>query len=358
MTAEQRSTTYLERWLWCVYGMVCLMILVGGTTRLTGSGLSMVEWRPLMGTLPPMSDAEWTRVFDIYKDSPQYQTVNQWMTMADFKPIFFWEYLHRLLGRLIGLVFFVPMAVLWLRGHLVGKSRIRALIALILGGCQGLLGWYMVKSGLVDIPAVSHYRLAAHLSLAFFLGAYVLWWILDLRSTPNDAGHRRTDCYVFLGLLCLQIVYGAFMAGTRAGYMYQSFPLLNGSLIPQGAWIDVVGWINLSDNRELINVIHRWLSIALAGLGFSIVLRRLRWANLSRHLKIAAYTFLGALLLQVGLGILTAAMHIPVSLGAAHQLLAFGLLSASLWLHHAHMRHPVDVNGTPPLGSTIDATTP
>ena len=168
--------------------MVCLMVLVGGTTRLTGSGLSMVEWRPLMGTLPPLSDAEWVRVFDIYKESPQYQSVNQWMNMADFKQIFFWEYVHRLLGRLIGLVFFLPMLFLWLKGYLVGKQRLRAMVALILGGAQGLLGWYMVRSGLVDIPAVSHYRLAAHLSLAFFLGIYVLWWILDLRSTRTPTG--------------------------------------------------------------------------------------------------------------------------------------------------------------------------
>ena len=170
------------------------MILVGGTTRLTGSGLSMVEWRPLMGTLPPLTDAEWSRVFEIYQASPQYQTVNQWMTMSDFKQIFFWEYLHRLFGRLIGLVYFLPMLFLWFKKHLIGKQRVRAVVAFFLGGGQGVLGWYMVKSGLVDIPAVSHYRLAAHLSLAFFLGAYVMWWILDLRSARIGRTINRIDC--------------------------------------------------------------------------------------------------------------------------------------------------------------------
>ena len=319
--------------------MVCLMVLVGGTTRLTGSGLSMVEWRPLMGTLPPLSDAEWVRVFDIYKESPQYQSVNQWMNMADFKQIFFWEYVHRLLGRVIGLVFFLPMLFLWLKGYLVGKQRLRAMVALILGGAQGLLGWYMVKSGLVDIPAVSHYRLAAHLSLAFFLGIYVLWWILDLRSTRTPTGISRRGCYAFLVLLGLQIVYGAFVAGTRAGYMYQTFPLLNGVLLPDGAWVDPLGLFNLSDNRELLNVIHRWLAVVLTAVGLYVAFKR-RSTALPQHIRRAAMVFGWVLALQVGLGILTAMTHIPTALGAAHQLLAFALLSVTVWLTHAHTRTP------------------
>ena len=300
-----------------------------------------------MGILPPLTDGEWARVFEIYQASPQYQTVNQWMQLTDFKYIFFWEYLHRVLGRVIGLVFFVPMVVLWFKGYLKGKQRGRALIALTLGGCQGLIGWYMAKSGLVDIPAVSHYRLAAHLSMAFFLGSYILWWILDIRSSRQESRHPRGDCNIFLTLLLVQIVYGAFMAGTRAGYMYQTFPLLNGVVVPHGSWVEALGLLNLTDNRELINVIHRWLSLVLAALGVAIVLRRLRWGAAPKHLKRAAILFLGLLTTQVVLGILAAAMHIPIALGAAHQLVAFGLLSVGLWLHHAHSSQPRDVT-TPP----------
>ena len=338
ISSMKQSQSYVERWLWVVYGMVCLMIVVGGTTRLTGSGLSMVEWRPLMGTLPPLGDEEWRRVFEMYQASPQYLTVNAWMSMSDFKVIFFWEYIHRLIGRLIGLVFFVPMAVLWLKGHLKGNHRWRALIALGLGGLQGLLGWYMVKSGLVDIPAVSHYRLAAHLSLAFFLGAFVLWWILDLRAASStDSSCKpqpRRLSGLFIGLLVVQIVYGAFVAGTRAGYMYTSFPLLNGSLIPQGAWLVPFGVHNLIENRELLNVIHRLLALGLGVLGAWVTIPIIKHAQTDRIRIRAAQVLLTVLTIQILLGILTVTLHVPVILGALHQITAFLLLSAALWLHH------------------------
>lgn len=331
----------VERWLWVVYGMVCLMIIVGGTTRLTGSGLSMVEWRPLMGTLPPMSQAEWARVFEMYQASPQYLSVNSWMNLTDFKVIFFWEYLHRLIGRLIGLVFFIPMLVLWLKGHLLGSNRWRAVVALCLGGCQGLLGWYMVKSGLVDIPAVSHYRLAAHLSLAFFLGSFVLWWILDLKTQPLNAPRGRWLSGIFLSLLAIQIVYGAFVAGTRAGYMYSSFPLLNGALFPAGAWLDAFGLHNLIDNRELLNVIHRWLAVCLGIFGTWIAIMHLKSTSALPTQRIAAWSMLTCLIAQVVLGVLTVMFNVPVFLGTVHQITAFFLLSSALWLHHSHRREPV-----------------
>ena len=341
-TSIQSSKLYVERWLWVVYGMVCLMIVVGGTTRLTGSGLSMVEWRPLMGTLPPLGDKEWRRVFEMYQASPQYLTVNAWMSIADFKVIFFWEYIHRLIGRLIGLVFFLPMVVLWLRGHLNGGDRWRALTALCLGGLQGLLGWYMVKSGLVDIPAVSHFRLAAHLSLAFFLGAFVLWWIFDLRATPltesTTRPPRRVLSGFFIALLVVQIVYGAFVAGTRAGYMYTSFPLLNGTLIPQGAWLSPFGLHNLIENRELLNVIHRIMAMVLFGMGAWLTIPLIKRNHRHQVRMRAAQVLLGVLIFQILLGILTVLLHIPVILGALHQITAFLLLSAALWLHHSSRR--------------------
>lgn len=335
ITSTKKSQYYIERWLWVVYGMICLMIVVGGTTRLTGSGLSMVEWRPLMGTLPPLGDAEWRRVFKMYQASPQYLTVNAWMDMSDFKVIFFWEYVHRLIGRLIGLVFFVPMVTLWFKGHLKGSNRWRALAALCLGGFQGLLGWYMVKSGLVDMPAVSHYRLAAHLSLAFFLGAFVLWWILDLRTESRHQPKRGRLTGIFIVILAIQIIYGAFVAGTRSGYMYTSFPLLNGSLIPKGAWLTSLGMHNLIDNRELLNVIHRWMGITLGLLGSFITIPMLRQSDGLRTRSHAAQVMLGVLVFQIILGVLTVTFHVPVALGALHQITAFLLLSSALWLYHS-----------------------
>ena len=258
----------VTQWLWSVYGMIFCMVVIGGVTRLTGSGLSMVEWRPLMGSLPPLSEAEWLRVFDLYKVSPQYQEVNHWMTLTDFKSIFFWEYLHRLFGRLIGLVFFIPWLYFTLKGHLTGSLRLRAFVALILGGSQGLLGWYMVKSGLVDQPEVSHFRLAAHLSLAFVCGMWVFSLILTLTRPSLKKWQADRELYGFLALLILQIVYGAFMAGTRAGYLYQTFPDLNGSWIAPQWGMMSPWWKDLTSNPDSIHFIHRtlaWLVVLWGG---------------------------------------------------------------------------------------------
>ena len=324
----------VERWLWIVYGMISCMIIVGGVTRLTGSGLSMVEWRPLMGALPPLSDAEWGRVFDLYKLSPQYQEVNHWMLLDDFKRIFFWEYLHRLLGRLIGLAFGLPWLYFTLKGALKGVWRWRALAALFLGGAQGLLGWYMVKSGLVDRPEVSHFRLAAHLSLAFVCGAWVLSMLIDLRDQarplppPSPSPARRPLLISFIPLLALQIVYGAFMAGKRAGYLYSTFPTMN------GAWVgpsvgQLTPWHNDAlNNPDTIHTLHRLLAWVVVILGVLV------WRALSRAggaLQRPATLFIWALALQLTLGALTVLSGMNHALAAAHQGGAFLLLSATLW---------------------------
>ncbi|MEZ4463423.1 MAG: COX15/CtaA family protein [bacterium] len=199
-SSPERADRAVRAWLWVVWGMILTMVVVGGITRLTGSGLSMVEWRPLMGALPPLSEAEWLAVFEQYKQSPQYQQVNHWMTLGDFERIFFWEYFHRLLGRLIGVVVLVPGLWFLVRRRLRGKRAVQVLLAFVFGGLQGLLGWYMVKSGLVDVPAVSHYRLAAHLSLAFFVGCWILWILMGLRApavrtpAPRVARGRWSSC--------------------------------------------------------------------------------------------------------------------------------------------------------------------
>ncbi|MBM4293265.1 MAG: heme A synthase [Deltaproteobacteria bacterium] len=328
----------LERWLWTVYAMIFCMIIVGGVTRLTGSGLSMVEWRPLMDALPPLSDAEWTRVFDLYKRSPQYLQVNHWMELDDFKRIFFWEYIHRLLGRLIGLAFGLPWLYFSLKGALRGAWRWRALAALALGGAQGLLGWYMVKSGLVDRPEVSHLRLAAHLSLAFLCGAWVLSMLIDLRegARPHPAAHRplrpspalRPLLIGFAPLLALQIAYGAFMAGTRAGYLYSTFPTMNGAWVGPAVGQLAPWYHDALHNPDTIHTVHRLLAwVVLAwGLALSAAL-----ARASDALRAPARALAAALALQFTLGALTVLSGMNHAIAAAHQGGAFLLLSVALW---------------------------
>ena len=328
-------------WLLAVYGMIAAMVLIGGVTRLTGSGLSMVTWRPLMGALPPLGEADWQAVFEQYQQFPQYQRVNDWMTLADFKRIFFWEYLHRLFGRLIGVVFFIPWLWLILRKRLRGRWAARSFIAFVLGGLQGVLGWYMVKSGLVDIPAVSHFRLAAHLGLAFFVGGYVWWMLLDLRPGEGSrtAPFGRRWGWAFLGLLVLQIVYGAFVAGTRAGFMYQTFPDMNGVMVPAD-WLSLEpAWRNFVANHDTINFVHRSLGWVVGFTGLALGVVSARRAETARQ-RLTAYAVAGCVLLQFALGVAAVVMAIPTALGAAHQLGAFVLLSAALAWLHAHRPPP------------------
>jgi cytochrome c oxidase assembly protein subunit 15 len=314
--------------------MIFAMVLLGGITRLTGSGLSMVEWHPLMGLLPPMGEAEWLRVFDLYKESPQYELINLGMTLDDFKQIFFWEYLHRLFGRMIGVAFFVPWVGFLLTRRLRGALARRTAYAFLLGGLQGLLGWFMVTSGLVDRPSVSHLRLASHLLLAFVVAHYILWTIFTIQvkrsPEPGPRGLRR-GVWALNGLLCLQIVYGAFMAGTHAGLVSPTFPRMNGEWFPaallesesiqSALFADVVG----------IHFIHRvlaWLLVFAVTAIVVVTLRRVR----DRGCRRAAYLLLGAVFLQFALGVLTILNHVPLPLAVAHQAGGFLLLSASVHL--------------------------
>jgi len=323
--------------------MIMSMVVVGGITRLSGSGLSMVEWRPLMGTLPPLSAEEWSRVFELYQASPQYQEVNAWMGLDDFKRIFFWEYLHRLLGRLIGLVFFLPWAYFSLTKALRGSWRWRAFVALLLGGAQGLMGWYMVKSGLVDRPEVSHFRLAAHLSLAFLCGMWVLSMLLDLRASRRQdkpqlsevaEGARPALWWIFPPLLLCQIVYGAFMAGKRAGYLYSTFPDMNGYLI--GPSVGSLGTVfeDLIYNPDTIHTLHRLLGWCVLFVGGYISHKGARALGLRSQARLFAL----ALALQFALGALTVVTGMNHALAVTHQWGSFILLSATLWLYQSELR--------------------
>jgi cytochrome c oxidase assembly protein subunit 15 len=334
--ANSGASRPVRAWLWTIWAMVLAMVLVGGITRLSGSGLSMVEWRPLMGVLPPTSDAQWLEVFDKYKASPQYQQVNHWMQLEDFKRIFFWEYVHRLLGRLLGAVVFVPWVFFVLRGALSRRLALRTALAFLLGGAQGLMGWYMVMSGLAQRPEVSHFRLAAHLTLAFAVGQWVLWIVLD-EATPRRAdggarrGHRRA-VVAFIALIVLQSIYGAFMAGTRAGFAYGTFPDMHGHFLP-GPFFSGSLLEDALHSPSAIHYIHRllgWLCFFF-GLGLWAYLRK---AEPSAGVRRGAGLVALLVFAQLNLGALTVVTRVQLGWAVAHQGLAYLLLSASVSLLH------------------------
>lgn len=335
----------VRHWLWFMWGTVFAMVIIGGTTRLTGSGLSMVEWRPLMGVLPPLTEGEWLDVFAKYQQSPQYQQVNSWMTLADFKTIFFWEYLHRLFGRLIGLFFLIPFVFFAVRRKLTGPIARRVGVAFILGGLQGLLGWYMVKSGLVDRPEVSHFRLAAHLSLAFFVGMYLVWAAWDLAPRDTVSSQARPVgrwTWAWTGLLGVQIVWGAFMAGKRAGHLSPTFPDMNGEFIPAAAFAgDSAWWSDLVENPWAIHWLHRSLAWLVLLGGFALVWHMWRRAPGNGPIRNTAKALVAMLVLQFALGIVTVVAHVPVWAGVMHQAGAYLLLTVAvraIWLSRARVR--------------------
>src|SRR5262245_34656268 len=334
MTLSERRA--VGAWLIALWLLVLLMVTVGGITRLTGSGLSIVEWAPVRGTLPPLSEQAWNDAFEAYRESPQFQQQNHWMQLGDFKRIFFWEYAHRLLGRLIGAAFLVPWLYFAIRGALRGAWLWRTLSLLVLGGLQGALGWYMVKSGLVNEPRVSHYRLAAHLSLAVGVGCWILWQALDL-ARPRDPrcalpGRERWLALASLPLLALQIVYGAFMAGTRAGYVAATFPDMNGHYAPR--WFFTGGSLgrDLFENPLSIHYLHRALGFAVLAytIAACVALRRQ-----GAEVRAACYGLLFAVLGQLGLGALTVILSVPIPVAVAHQAGAYIVCAAAIVLCHA-----------------------
>lgn len=322
-------------WLLICCALVAAIIIIGGATRLTGSGLSIVVWEPIMGIIPPLSEQAWLEAFDQYRQFPEYQEINRGMTLAEFQFIFWWEYWHRVVGRLIGLVFFVGFAYFLLTRQLDRPLTWKLAGLLALGGLQGGMGWYMVTSGLVDVPHVSHYRLTAHLGLALLIYGLMLWLALSLlrptaaTGTDAHAGLRRAGWWL-LGLLTITIVYGAFVAGTRAGFFYNTFPLMNGQWIPDGLWMLEPWAANWTNNQITIQFVHRWLAIStfLAVLGYWFVAR----GRLSGGASWALHALLAAAVLQVLLGVFTLLLQVPITLGVAHQSGAVVLLTALLVL--------------------------
>jgi cytochrome c oxidase assembly protein subunit 15 len=334
ITREQNRKVAM--WLLLCCGLVFGMVILGGVTRLTGSGLSMADWRPLMGWLPPMSEAEWQRVFELYQQTPQYQKVNSHMDLLAFEGIFWLEYLHRLLGRTIGVVFAVPLIYFFVKGYIKTAEWPKYLLMFVLGGMQGVLGWYMVKSGLVDDPHVSQYRLTAHLVAAFLIFAYMLWVAMSLLfpSAPSRRHPWFGRSLALTGLLSITIVSGGFVAGLKAGKIYNTFPLMGDSWLPPGTMALQPFWRNFFDNTTTVQLDHRILAITtlLAVIVFWLAARK---ADLPARTRPAVNALLHTAVLQVALGITTLLMAVPIALGAAHQAVAMLLFTVSLYILHS-----------------------
>lgn len=333
---SDRNSQIIGYWLLFCAAVVYVMIVVGGITRLTQSGLSMVEWAPIMGTIPPMGEAAWLAVFEKYKAFPEYQQVNAGMSLAEFKSIFWWEYGHRVLGRLIGLIYLLPLLFFIVRGMLPKHWRLRLFGLFVLGGMQGVMGWYMVKSGLVDVPHVSQYRLTAHLGLAIIIFATMLWFALDfLRGEHRREENRASSGYLFITAVAVIIIFimmlsGGFVAGTKAGFIINTFPTMNGEWVPTN-WLALTPWWrNLFENVVAIQFIHRCMAFFVLG-----AILWLFFAAFKQPFRSYAVFALLAVIVQVCLGISALVMQVPVVLGAGHQAGAVALLSTCLVAAHA-----------------------
>ncbi|MBF0584472.1 MAG: COX15/CtaA family protein [Magnetococcales bacterium] len=334
--ADMRS---IARWLFVCCALILLMVIIGGLTRLTGSGLSMVEWAPVMGWIPPMNTADWQEQFTLYQQSPEFIKMNWSMTLEGFKAIFWLEYIHRLIGRLTGLVFLLPFLYFLLRRRIDRPLAWQFALMFILGGLQGGMGWYMVKSGLVDNPHVSPYRLTAHLGIAVLLYAYMFWVALGLHSgqrtihPPTSRNGFRRAATAMTSLIFLTILSGGFVAGLDAGMAFNTFPLMNDVWIPEGILQMEPWYLNIFENLITVQWDHRLLAtlVFLAVVSFWWAARR---QPLARAVGPASHLLLGMVFLQLALGISTLLWMVPTPLASAHQTGAVVLLTIALFITH------------------------
>jgi len=324
-------------WLFICCFTIFAMVVLGGVTRLTGSGLSMVEWAPIMGTLPPLNEIEWLAAFDLYKQYPEFIITNSTMDLAGFKSIFWFEYSHRVLGRLIGLIFFFPMLFFFAKGWVKPDLKPKLIFMFFLGGLQGLMGWYMVKSGLVDNPHVSQYRLTAHLSLAFIVYAYIFWIALGLRFQTKPKENNMTmlaSQSTWLSLFVFTtILSGGFVAGLKAGLAYNTFPLMNGKLIPDGLFVISPMWRNFFENITTVQFDHRLLATTLFFsliVFYSMAIKK----GVGSRTKKGLHFLLMMAFIQVTLGISTLLLQVPVALAASHQAGALVLFTSIIFVTH------------------------
>ena len=338
-----RHARALRIWLAMIALLIVAMILVGGATRLTESGLSITEWQPVMGTIPPLSKADWQEAFTAYQQIPQYTELNHGMSLDEFKTIYWWEWTHRFLGRLIGVVFFVPFIVFWAAGYIPRALLPRLIGLFVFGGMQGAIGWYMVKSGLVDRTSVSQYRLMLHFGLAVAILGYTLWLLFDL-GTGAQIRHARVRigattwvATLVLALIVVQLLSGALVAGLDAGMGYNTWPLIDGAFSPSGLGTATPWYLNLFENGLAVQFNHRML-------GYAVVVTTLAQAiwlafrRVTQPLLGAASTLAVLSVLQATLGVWTLLLAVPIELGIAHQAGAILVFATALY-HLCLTRH-------------------
>jgi cytochrome c oxidase assembly protein subunit 15 len=317
-------------WLLCIAALIAAMVLVGGATRLTESGLSIVEWKPVTGTLPPLNQEQWTQAFDGYKAIPQYRELNAGMTLDEFKTIFWWEWSHRLLGRVIGLAYLLPFLWFLWRGALSADVRRRLWMIFGLGALQGVVGWWMVASGLSQRVEVSHYRLATHLALALFIFASIVWTLRRLADRPPVVASLRLKLIsvVLLALTFVQLYLGALVAGLRAGKVYNTWPDIDGGFVPSAArlFFEKPWWRNLFDSTLTVQFEHRMTAYTLFALAVLHLIDAVR-SRAGRAIINGAWWLTAAITLQATLGILTLLNQVPIDLALAHQAVAIAVLT-------------------------------
>ena len=332
----------VQMWLCVVAFLVFAMVVVGGATRLTDSGLSITEWQPLLGAIPPLSEADWQDAFANYKGIPQFKALDHAMTLDTFKGIFWWEWAHRFLGRVVGVVFAVPFAAFWVSGRLRSGLAPKLLGVLALGGLQGAIGWYMVVSGLSQRIDVSQYRLALHLAMAFAILGSLVWLILDLapvRVEPHVqtvTSRQRLAAYGLAALIFSQVALGGFVAGLKAGRAYNTWPLMDGRFVPDGFARLEPWWLNLTENMATVQFNHRLMAYLIAAFALWHGVRVIRTANTER-VRRTALALTAGVFAQMALGIWTVLAAVPIGLGIAHQGLAAVVFALAVW--HAHRMH-------------------
>jgi cytochrome c oxidase assembly protein subunit 15 len=341
-----RHVRALRLWLGALAALIVAMILIGGATRLTDSGLSITEWQPILGAIPPLNEADWQQAFEAYRKIPEYTELKAGMSLEEFKTIYWWEWAHRFLGRLIGVAFFVPFAVFWIAGYIARTLLPRLVGLFLLGGLQGAVGWYMVKSGLVERTDVSQYRLAAHFGIALLIFGYTLWLLFGLgrEKLPARAGTRaRSASWVaglVLALIFVQMLAGALVAGLDAGMGFNTWPLINGALVPSGFGEASPSYLNLFENPLTVQFNHRMLgyAVVVAALG------QLLWLTVRgapQALLGCALTLALLAVLQATLGVWTLLLAVPITLGLAHQAGAIAVFAASLYHFWLSRRAPL-----------------
>ncbi|WP_397363343.1 COX15/CtaA family protein [Olleya sp. R77988] len=334
MEKDNKKVIY---WLLTGCLLIFIMVIVGGITRLTHSGLSISNYKLISGTIPPMNDIEWKEAFDLYKQYPEYQKLNTHFTIEDFKDIYFWEWIHRVIGRFIGLVFFLPFLYFLLTKQLTKPTIKKSIILMCLGAFQGFLGWYMVKSGLVDRPDVSHYRLAMHLTTAFITFAATFWVALDLMFPFSNVQNTKFKNLVRVGMLVLivQIVYGAFVAGLDAGLVHNHWPMMSeGQFIHESVFLEKQSAIDsFTEGKSGVQFVHRTLAYVVVVFILLIYFRGKKLVE-NNYQRRALNVLISLVFLQFILGVFTLLLQVPVWLGVAHQIGAFLLLTAMTFTLH------------------------